>query len=139
MKVLICLSADFEIRDQRGKLVANWKTDLLEEETDDYLPPGYSPRKVLELSVIEASKLGEGNGASLMREFLASPIVKRAQLVFLDPSPNIGKNWRCGVPDDVQIERLQKFYRQFGFRNRPGANRMWLVLKGKIGENDLPT
>lgn len=142
MKIRFSLSADkpaYRIEDNRGKLVANWKTDLAEEEHDDYLPPGYHYNKVLELSSIAASTVGAGYGKSLMNEFLTSPVTKRAELIFLDPTPYQGEFFGSNLPDHVQVERLQKFYRQFGFRNNPIGDRMWLVLKGKIDTSDLPT
>jgi hypothetical protein len=37
----------YYIEDQRGKLYADWKTDLKDEEYNGYLPDGYNYRKVL--------------------------------------------------------------------------------------------
>ena len=81
----------YQVSDQRGSIHADWKKDLAEEEGDDYLPAGYSYRKVLELSYIEANTIGKGHGAELMREFLASPAAHKAELIFLDPNPLHGR------------------------------------------------
>ena len=37
------------------------------------------------------------------------------------------------------MDKLEKFYKQFGFRNRSKHMRMWLVIKGTIPTNKLPT
>ena len=119
MKTRISMARAYQVSDQRGSIYADWKKDLAEEEGDDYLPAGYSYRKVLELSYIEANTIGKGHGAELMREFLASPAAHKAELIFLDPNPYMGAFRNSRVPGSDQIARLQKFYRQFGFRNNP--------------------
>lgn len=119
-----------------GDLTYGWK-DLEEEEHKGYIPKGYSKR-VLELGGIYANSPGEGQGEILMKYFLSSPEAKSAELIFLDPTPNLGPNFKSGISDDDQIKRLQKFYRRFGFRNNPKGTRMWLVQKGTIPEDQLP-
>jgi hypothetical protein len=127
-----------QIKDKTGYIKWNWKTDLADEEDNpEYLPPGYSQR-VLELSIIETAEQNKGHGEKLMKRFLASTDAKKAELIFLDPSPHEGVNWGTSNEGEI-IARLQKFYRRFGFRNRPGHARMWLVKKGEIPDNELPT
>lgn len=138
MKVLISLSSSFRIDDARGLLLADWKADLKDEEHEDYLPKGYSYNRVVELKLIQASKIGQGYGDKLMDEFLNSPLARKAQLIFLDPNPGEGKFHSSKVPDHVQIAKLQAFYRKHGFRNNPRSHRMWLVQKGTVQDADLP-
>ena len=126
-----------QIKDDTGYIKWNWKSDLEDEEDEGYIPPGYK-KKVLELSIIEVGEPGKGHGEELMRKFLDSADVKKAELVFLDPSPHEGVNWN-NKDEEGTVKRLQKFYRRFGFRNRPGSNRMWLVRKGSIPDDQLPT
>lgn len=126
-----------QIKDETGYIKWNWKSDLADEEGPEYLPSGYS-QKVLELSIIETKEQGKGHGEQLMKKFLASADAKKAELIFLDPNPHEGANWGTSNEEET-IARLQKFYRRFGFRNRPGHARMWLVQKGQIPDNRLPT
>lgn len=146
MKVHLSLSAkkpDYRIENEHGVLNARWKYDLLEEEDENYLPEGYDPRKVLELAEIYVSRRGQSHGEALMKEFLNSNIVKKAELVFLDPVPLSG--YGDGSDDGrhknplQRIEALKRFYTKFGFRSRVGHNRMWLVRKGTIKDSELPT
>jgi hypothetical protein len=123
---------------EEGSLTYGWKTDLEEEEEKGYIPKGYS-KKVLELGGIYANDPGKGQGDKLMKLFLASPEAKKAELIFLDPFPGLGKNYSSKMSDEEQIRRLQAFYRKYGFRNNPKANRMWLVQKGSIPDEKLPT
>ena len=37
------------------------------------------------------------------------------------------------------IDKLEKFYKQFGFRNKQKHSRMWLVNKGQLKDSELPT
>jgi hypothetical protein len=120
-----------------GMLYADWKKDLAEEEDEDYLPSGYDYNKVLELGIISATEIGKGYGDRLMKEFLVSPVAKKAELIFLDPVPNVLES--TAVPEHVQIAKLAKFYEKHGFRRNPKSNRMWLVQKGSIPTNKLPT
>jgi ribosomal protein S18 acetylase RimI-like enzyme len=137
MKCLISLSAnDYQIKNLYGTLLANWKTDLDEEEHDGYVPDGYT--KILELSVISADKIGQGYGKKLMDEFLRSKIARSADLIFLDPNPYIGAFEDSDKTDDEQIAKLKLFYAKFGFRSHPRSARMWLVQKGNIPDSKLP-
>lgn len=126
------------VESPEGSLTFGWKTDLEEEEERGYIPKGYSKR-VLELGGIYANDPGKGQGDALMKKFLASPEAQEAELIFLDPVPGLGSNFKSKDSDEIQIRRLQAFYRKYGFRNNPKANRMWLVLKGTIPDNKLPT
>lgn len=121
-----------------GELTYGWKSDLEDEEDVGYIPKGYS-KKVLELGGIFAATPGKGQGDRLMKLFLDSPEAKKAELIFLDPVPGIGANFNSKMSDTEQIRRLQAFYRRYGFRNKPGAARMWLVKKGTIPDDKLPT
>lgn len=121
-----------------GELTYGWKSDLEDEEDVGYIPKGYS-KKVLELGGVFAKTPGKGQGDRLMKLFLNSPEAKKAELIFLDPVPGIGANFKSKMSDTEQIRRLQAFYRRYGFRNKPGANRMWLVKKGTIPDEKLPT
>ena len=130
------------IVNEHGRVEYGWKTDLLDEEGDDYLPDGYDPSKVLELKLIEATEVGQGHGGALMREFLATPSVQQAELVFLDPSPYIAMDGKLPDVDETEwVQKLIRFYRKFGFRNnvKRGSHRMWLVRKGDIPDDELPT
>lgn len=132
--------AGFTIKNSYGSLEADWKNDLLDEEDEDYLPEGYDPNKVLELKYLEAKELGNGYGEALMKEFLNSQIAKSAELIFLDPNPNMGKFEDSELSDNEQIARLHRFYKKFGFESRrDSSGRMWKVQKGSISKNDLPT
>jgi len=128
-----------QIKDDTGYIKWNWKSDLEDEEDEGYIPDGYK-KKVLELSIIETEKQGEGHGAALMKKFLTSPDAKKAELIFLDPSPQEGANW--GNKDEVgTVDKLVKFYSRFGFKHNPKSTtrRMWLVQKGSIPDDQLPT
>ena len=139
MKLLISLSGPkaYRLENAHGLLSANWKTDLADEESDAYLPKGYSYNKVLELELIRASAIGKGHGDALMREFLASPVAAKAELIMLDPVPNVFDE--SEVPEQTQIKKLHAFYAKHGFRHSPRSNRMWLVRKGHIDTHNLPT
>jgi hypothetical protein len=123
-----------------GSLTYTWKDDLEDEEHEGYIPKGYS-KKVLELGGVYSNETGKGQGDALMKKFLASKDAKKAELIFLDPVPGLGHFYSGsgGANDQKQIQTLQKFYRKYGFRNRPGHNRMWLVQKGSIPDSELPT
>jgi hypothetical protein len=125
------------VENDDGELTYGWKSDL-EDEERGYIPKGYKKR-VLELGGIYASKPGKGQGDKLMKLFLASPEAKEAELIFLDPVPGLGANFKSNMSETEQIRRLQAFYRKYGFKNNPKANRMWLVKKGSIPDNKLPT
>lgn len=128
------------ISDEAGKLKADWKTDLEAEEGEGYLPDGYSYSKVLELETIEAADLGKGYGEKLMKEFLNSPQAKSAELIFLDINPFIGKFKHLqDLSEEERLDKLERFYRKFGFRNKKRHSRMWLVIKGEIPIDELPT
>lgn len=131
--------AEGTIKDSSGFVKWGWKKDLADEESDEYLPPGYSYDKVIELSMVQATTPGQGDGAKLMKKFLASPDLKKAELVFLDPNPGEGANAESAELDHVQVQRLKKFYSRFGFKSNGKANRMWLVLKGSIPSDQLPS
>ena len=132
------LNEDFKhVDNEDGELTYGWKTDLEDEEKPGYIPTGYS-KKVLELGGIFAATPGKGQGDKLMKLFLASPEAKKAELIFLDPVPGIGGNFNSKMSDTEQVRRLQAFYRRYGFRNKPGSNRMWLVKKGSIPDGKLP-
>lgn len=129
-----------KIQNQHGSLEADWKTDLLDEEDEDYLPEGYDPDKVLELIYVEAKELGKGHGEALMKEFLNSNVAKSAELIFLDPVPFMGHFEDSELSDDEQIAKLHRFYKKFGFESQnEGWGRMWRVQKGNIAKNDLPS
>jgi hypothetical protein len=72
-----------------------------------------------------------------MNKFLSSPIAKKAELIFLDPSPSLGKFE--GLPEGEVFDKLFRFYRKFGFEAKRPGNRMWKVQKGTIPLLDLPT
>lgn len=132
--------SDYEITNNFGIVRAAWVSPKRlkgEEGDDDYIPKGCT--KILELQMLQASKLGKGYGEKLMNEFLDSPIAKSAHLIFLDPNPRIGEFEHNKEPDDAQIEKLKRFYSKFEFRNNPASNRMWRVQKGKIPTDELPT
>lgn len=128
------------IQTEDGSVDYNWKSDLEDEEGPGYLPKGYS-KKVLELSGIYANDPGKGQGDRLMKLFLATPEARKAELIFLDPSPITGANWNSKEPEDVILAKLVKFYARYGFRHNPksATQRMWLVRKGEIPDNELPT
>jgi hypothetical protein len=139
MKLLDLFEAkDFIIKNAHGTLNAGWKNDLDDEEFEGYIPDGYS-KNVLELKTIEAKRIGKGDGDALMKEFLSSAIAKSAELIFLDPNPYYGSFLKSEVPEQVQIEKLITFYKKHGFRKNPQSDRMWLVQKGKIADDKLPT
>lgn len=121
-----------------GMLEYRWNDWLEEEEFEGYIPEGYS-KKVLELEILTVHKPGNGYGDELMRAFMATPEFKKAELVFLDPVPGMGVNDVSEMSEEEQIRRLKKFYKRFGFKNNPKANRMWLVRKGEIPTSKLPT
>lgn len=138
MRICISLSAlNYVVKKPYGILKAAWKNDLADEEDDEYLPAGYDYNKVLELVIIRAATSGNGYGDKLMKEFLASPTAKSAELIFLDPVPNVFDGHRA-VPEQVQIKKLQAFYEKYGFKRNPKSNRMWLVQKGIIPDKKLP-
>ena len=128
MRVCISISANgLSIKNKHGTLRASWKSRAemnSEEGSSNYIPKGYS--KILELSMVEAKELGKGHGDALMREFLASPAVAEAQLVFLDPNPYNGLFADTKLSDEKQMDLLMRFYAKYGFRNRPRSRRMWL-------------
>jgi hypothetical protein len=126
-----------EIDSVHGRLSAEIKVDLDDEEFDGYVPAGYR-KEVLELSMIEASRIGVGDGDALMTEFLKSDLARSAQLIFLDPNPGFGHFASSEIADHVQIEKLKEFYRKHGFRNHPQSNRMWRVQEGMIPDETLP-
>lgn len=128
----------FCIKNAHGTLNANLKGDLEDEEDEGYIPVGYN-KTVVELAMVKAVALGAGHGASLMNEFLNSSFAKQAELIFLDPSPDEGLFDKLDETEEVKIEKLHRFYAKFGFRKNPRSNRMWLVQKGKIPDNELPT
>ena len=132
-----------KVTTSNGYVSYSWKTDLADEEDENYLPEGYSYSKVLELETIkltDQSKRGQGLGKELMEKFLASPAAKKAELIFLDLNPHIGDDSRKSLQAEEQImNKLEKFYKQFGFRNKSKHMRMWLVIKGTIPTNKLPT
>lgn len=124
-----------------GSLVYGWKdADELRDEEDNprYIPKMYS--KVLELGGIYANKPGTGQGTELMKMFLESPEAQEAELIFLDPVPGLGKNFRAGKNETEQVADLVRFYKRFGFRHNPrsATKRMWLVKKGEIPDDKLP-
>lgn len=136
----ISISANgLSIKNKHGTLSASWKSRAelnSEEGSSNYIPKGYS--KILELSMVEAKELGKGHGDALMREFLASPAVSEAQLVFLDPNPYNGLFADTKLSDEKQMDLLMRFYAKYGFRNRPRSRRMWLVRHGTIEDSELP-
>lgn len=133
--------AEGKIKDDTGYVSWNWRTrqELCEEEdNEEYLPKGI--KNVLELGMLVVDSPGQGHGDALMKQFLETPDVKRAAMIFLDPSPQEGVNW--GNKDEVgTVAKLVKFYKRFGFRHNPKSvtKRMWLVQKGSIPDDQLPT
>lgn len=128
------------VDNEDGSLVWSWWTNKRfddDEGEENYLPKGY--KKALELGGVFANIPGKGQGDRLMKMFLASTDAQAAELIFLDPVPNIGANFGSDLSTDQQIERLKKFYAKYGFRNNPRSNRMWLVKKGSIPDDKLPT
>lgn len=125
--------------DENGSLVYGWKSvkELNAEEGKGYVPPGYA--KVLELGGIYANEPGKGQGDKLMKHFLASQLAKDAELIFLDPVSGLGRNFHSEKSEDEQVKDLKRFYARYGFRNNPKSNRMWLVKKGEIPTDRLPT
>jgi hypothetical protein len=128
-----------EIQDETGYAEWSWKPDLEEEEHEGYLPAGYDPKKVLEFSVLSMKEPGQGHGSAMMKKFLASKEAQEAELIFGDPCPHFDANESSPKSDEELMKEIQKFLRRFGFRNRPGAWRMWLVKKGSIPDSQLPT
>lgn len=124
--------------DENGSLVYGWKSvsELNDEEGSRYIPVRYT--KVLELGGIYANEPGKGQGDVLMKQFLASKEAQEAELIFLDPVPGVGKNFKNGSEID-QVRSLIRFYTRYGFKHNPKSNRMWLVKKGKIADDRLPT
>jgi GNAT superfamily N-acetyltransferase len=132
--------AEGKIKDETGYISWNWKTDLPEEEDDpNYIPKGY--KNVLELGMLSVDEPGQGHGEVLMKKFLETPDAKKASLIFLDPNPGEGVNWNSKMSEKEQVDRLIKFYKRFGFRHNPksATRRMWLVQKGSIPDDELPT
>lgn len=136
------------IKTPNAYLSYKWNRDLLDEEDEDYLPVGYDPKKVLELEVIsvygksKGSPEGMGYGTEIMKKFLASPAAQKAELIFLDLNPHTGEEYVAGgnVKRQEEImDKLETFYKKFGFRNNSKHRRMWLVRKGTIPDNELPS
>ncbi len=125
-----------------GELTYGWKSkkELCDEEDNkQYIPAGYT--KILELGGIFASEPGKGQGDELMKQFLASPEAQKAELIFLDPVPGLGKNFKSIRSEEQQVSDLVRFYKRYGFRHNPksATKRMWLVKKGEIPDAKLPT
>lgn len=136
----------FEAREfknsELGELTYGWKSkkELCDEEDDkQYIPAGYN--KILELGGIFANTPGKGQGAELMKQFLESPEAQKADLIFLDPVPGLGSNFKSIRSEEQQVSDLVRFYKRFGFRHNPksATKRMWLVKKGEIPDAKLPT
>lgn len=130
------VKSDYALNKPYGKVRAQWNSEIFEEEDEDYLPEEYDHSKVLELQYIEAE---DGRGAELMDKFLDSPIAKSAELIFLDPNPNLGKFSDTRLSQVEQFDKLYRFYKKFGFESRYIGSRMWKVQKGSIEKKDLPT
>lgn len=128
----------YSINNDRGRLKAQWKDDLEDEEGEGYIPEGYN-KTVLEFELVEAKRIGKGDGDSLIKEFLNSPIAKSAELIFLDPNPSVGLFANSDLSDAEQIKKLKEYYRKYEFRNNPRSDRMWRVQKGQIEDHNLPT
>lgn len=124
--------------DEHGELAYGWNSELEDEEFKGYIPKGYK-KKVLELNGIFAAELGKGNGDFLMKKFMDSPQFKAAELVFLDPVPGMGEFYGSKRTHEQQITSLMKFYRKYGFRNNPKGQRMWIVRKGELADDKLPS
>jgi hypothetical protein len=125
-----------------GELTYGWKSkkELCDEEDNKkYIPDGYT--KILELGGIFAAEPGKGQGDQLMKQFLDSPEAKKADLIFLDPVPGLGANFKSSKSEDRQVADLVRFYKRYGFRHNPksATKRMWLVRKGEIPDALLPT
>ena len=133
MKIKDLFESNIHKEYPEGSLTYRWRADL----PPRYIPSGYT--NVLELGGIFANTQGEGQGDTLMKIFLSSPEAKQAELIFLDPVPNLGSNYDSSDSETMQIRRLQAFYRRYGFRNNPKATRMWLVQKGSIPTDKLPS
>lgn len=128
------------LKTEDGELWYTWRKDLEDEEFEGYIPDGYSKR-VLELSLLKVNEPGKGHGDELMKAFLETPEAKKAELIFLDPNPGIGVNFKSSMSEAQQVAKLVKFYKRYGFRHNPksATKRMWLVRKGSIPEHELPT
>ena len=118
----------------------DWNTEIEDEEGEGYIPKGYDHGKVLELKDIEVQEPGKGEGEKLMKDFLDTPEAKEAELIFLDPNPITGVNMN-NKDEQGTVDKLVKFYSRFGFRHNPksATRRMWLVRKGSIPDDQLPT
>ena len=138
LREMVNENKNIHIENDDGSLTYTWKSDLEDEEERGYIPKGYK-KKVLELGGVYANSPGQGQGDRLMKLFLGTPEAKEAELIFLDPVPGIGANFKSKMSETEQVRRLQAFYRRYGFRNNPTTNRMWLVKKGSIPDNKLPT
>jgi hypothetical protein len=145
-EILLETSKSLLFKTPHAHISYGWKKDLLDKEDEDYLPDGYNPNKVLELKLITVNKkedLYKGYGTDIMKKFLETPIAKKAELIFLDINSNTGFiNWPSKeyIKNKTKIlDDLEKFYKKFGFRNKHKHARMWLVQKGKIPDNELPT
>ena len=125
-----------------GELTYGWKSKKAlcdEEDNKHYIPAEYT--KILELGGIFAAEPGKGQGDKLMKQFLASPEAQKADLIFLDPVPGLGANFKSVRSEEQQVGDLVRFYKRYGFRHNPksATKRMWLVKKGEIPDNMLPT
>jgi hypothetical protein len=130
------VKSDYGLNRPYGVVRAKWNSEIFEEEDEGYLPDEYDHSKVLELQYIGAA---DGRGAELMDEFLDSPIAKSAELIFLDPNPDLGKFSDTQLSQVEQFDKLYRFYKKFGFESRYIGSRMWKVQKGSIEKKDLPT
>jgi hypothetical protein len=139
------LSQLFEtkIENEHGRIHFAWKkkSELEDEEHEGYLPEGIN--KILELEVIQATAIGQGHGKILMKQFLDSAQAKSADAIYLDLNPytppTSGKSPKLGSFDtDEVLRKLEKFYKQFGFRNNAPLRRMW-IFKKPIPDSELPS
>ena len=113
--------------------------DLEAEEDEGYLPLGVNT--VLEIELVSATTQGYGHGTKLMAAFMSQSFVKEVDAVYLDPSPLMYSldGVRPEGSEDEVLDRLQRFYQRFGFRNRFHHSRMWIFNKISVPTNELPT
>lgn len=110
-----------------------------EEDNDNYLPKGVET--VLEIQTVAAKVQGKGHGTRLMDAFMNQAFVKKADAIYLDPSPLLESLDGKKVEGDEEeiLDKLERFYTRWGFRNRHIHSRMWIFNKIKVRPSKYPT
>jgi len=126
----------YKIKDNRGKLQAVWKNKKTleqEESNNKYLPE--SVDKIIELQIISVSKEGRGYGKDLFNEFKKSKMYKEADAIYADINPFMGS----GRNENRVMDKIEKIYKSWGFRNKHKWSRMWIFKNIEIKDGELPT